>query len=175
MAKTIGMCWTRQEKSKRTPCTGRDAPRQSQRLTSHPSYINDSSSCRHGHKLKFVDGVVCHGEYRKMYSLLSMRERKRREICLAQRILAACVDMDSLRENGIGDIVGNIDIVVDIVNILDVIRVFLQAKLKINFNDITHLTPSFPAQDEEIPVVTDTDKYKAVITILGEATQTGYE
>ena len=113
----------------------------SPRVTSLQNNPVSESPLLRGHKLKFVDGVICHNEYRKTYSTLSMRERKRREIGLAQHVLAVFIDKDTLREKGMAEIIGNIDVAVDIVHIIDAICMFLQEKFRVNLNNITISQP----------------------------------
>ena len=115
--------------------------------------------------------------YRIPYEGLKMREHSRRVVGLAATIISSCVDRESLMDKGVEYLIGNKDLAVDILTVIDSIRNKVQDELRVNLHLVQkEITP--PPVDESDDKCGDDDKYNrysSAIAMLGEASIQGYE
>mmetsp|Transcript_23467 Transcript_23467/g.34113 ORF Transcript_23467/g.34113 Transcript_23467/m.34113 type:complete len:425 (-) Transcript_23467:41-1315(-) len=139
----------------------------------------------------FLNGVEeCAKKYRKSYKNLSMRERSRRAGKLAQEVMGACINRESLDLSyASGDenyFEQNKDLAVDFLTLLDAMRHRVQREIKLNLMHGGELaggmTPPPPSNEESLSpqdILADTAAsakmiFNTSIALLTATTRSGY-
>lgn len=115
--------------------------------------------------------------YRIPYEGLEMSGRSQRVVSLTATIISWCVDRESLMGKGVDYLIGNRDLAVDILTVIDSIRNKVQDELRVNlFNLQKEITP-LPVDESDDKCGDDDEynKYVSAIAMLGEASIQGYE
>jgi hypothetical protein len=95
---------------------------------------------------------------------------------LAKVVLGACVDKAQLRSDGHEYLVKNTDLAIDVITMLDGIRLLVQRQLKMNLlseRRSDEVTP--PPEGEEVEEENNVSLQNTAISLLSEASSLGYE
>ena len=127
----------------------------------------------------FNNDVLSKENYFKVpFGKLTMKQRRLRIATLSKKILSACVDRKQFKEDGLGYLHNNESLAVDVINLLDGMKEFLQSKIKLNFKNIQDI-PMIPLdKDSEGSILFLDDnnkKHKLAQILLGENSNSGYK
>ena len=116
---------------------------------------NPLSECMNESKYTFFDRVqkINKNLFKKPYHKLSFSHRKKRMDVVAMYILAACLDKNEVKKEGIEYVIGNMDVAHEVLNIIHGLRDRLSLKLGIDLvNDINepNACPLPEHEEEEI-------------------------
>ena len=102
--------------------------------------------------------------YRRRFVQLKDCERTRRSTQIANTIISGCVDREQLFVDGGDYLFKNKELAVNIVALLDSVKVIIQKKIKYNLDTVTNSNPSH-CEEEDIPEIC----YSRALQILSEA------
>ena len=105
-------------------------------------------------------------KYRFQYSSLSMRERNRRVSFLAEEVLASCINTPELIRAGFDYIQKNKDLLIDVVTVMDMVKLKLEHILKMRLST---------AGDEITLPPSDDKVLKLAKSMLAEITRSSYD
>ena len=96
----------------------------------------------------FKEDVLSKPNYYKVpFGKLTMKQKRLRMKDLSKKILSACIDRQSYRQDSDQYIQGNEELAVDLVSLLDGMKKFLQSKIKLNLNQYSD-TPMRPIEND---------------------------
>ena len=137
----------------------------------------DVGQKRANKKLKFTEDVL--KNYNKVpFGKLTMRIRKDRIADVGKTILGACIDRTKFRDNADEYLHNNTALGVEVLNLLDGVKVYLESKLRIKFDSMKDVAMIPIENDTEGRINRLDDKNKmhqVAIALLGESTQSGYK
>lgn len=126
---------------------------------------------------KFNADVLSH-YYKVPFGRLKMRQRRSRMADIAKVVLGACVDREAMRNDSEDYIKGNCELAIEICNLLDGVKDFLQKKMKVNFNHDVNDQPLRPVEDDGEGLIRELDEknrlHRTALTLLGEVSDKGY-
>jgi len=102
--------------------------------------------------------------YRNRFAQLKDRKRARRSIDVANMIISGCVDREQLFVESGDYMFKNKELTVDIVSLLDSVKLMIQKKIKYNLDAVTNSRPSY-REEEDTPEI----RYSRALHILSEA------
>ena len=115
--------------------------------------------------------------YKLPFGKICMNERRRRMRKVGKEILSACVDRKKFRENTDEYLTKNEDLALQIVNLLDGVKDYIQSKLKVNLNKLADVALA-PIESDREGTITELDmrnkSHKLALQLLGETTASGY-
>ena len=131
------------------------------------------------YNMMFNNEVLSMDNYFKLpFGKLTMKQRRLRIATLSKKILSACIDRNQYNEDGQDYLHGNENLAVDVINLIDGMKEFLQSKMKINFNSVQDI-PMVPLdKDNEGSILFLDDnkkKHQLAQILLGENSNSGYK
>ena len=91
-----------------------------QKVHDNHNFLESGGRTRVGHRTSFPSDVLKEGKkFRKTYNNLTTKERKRRIVTHTKELLAGCVDKELLCKMGMDYFVGNKELAIAALNILD--------------------------------------------------------
>ena len=80
------------------------------------------------------------------FNRLSLLERERRVQKMADTVIGSCVDRRKIKEEGLNHLIGNMDLEIDVLTLLDGIKNRIQYELKMNLETVNNdnVTPPPP-------------------------------
>ena len=140
-------------------------------------YEININKLRLGQKKKFRKDVL-DSYYKVPFGTLTMRQRRIQMSEIGKTILAACIDREKFRKNASMYIEGNKKLGIEILNLLDGVKEFLESKLRIRLDEIQD-EPMCPIENDEDGLIEVLDEKKKqhnlAIALLGETGRNGYE
>ena len=116
--------------------------------------------------------------YKVPFGKLSMRQRRVRMAKVGKIVLGACIERSEFKANTDEYLHNNIQLGVEVLNLLDGVKEYVQSKMKVHFDSLTHLAVT-PIENDTEGVISKLDekneKHKLAITLLGETTTRGYQ
>ena len=103
---------------------------------------------------KFVNDVLNIKYVRKAFGRLTMRQRRLRMREMAMYVLSATVDRKEFAKNKSEYLNDNESLAIDILNLLDGMKEYLQFKLKVNFSKIKR-SPMLPLEGDKDGLIED--------------------
>ena len=93
-------------------------------------------------------------------------------------MLDACIERSAFKENTDEYLHNNNQLGVEVLNLLDGVKEYVQSKMKVHFDSLTHLSVT-PIENDTEGAISKLDKkhekHKLAITLLGETTTRGYQ
>ena len=128
-------------------------------------------------KSKFTKDVL--DNYSRVpFGSLKMRFRRERMADVAKVVLGGCVERQAFKKDCDEYMHHNRRLAIEIVNLLDGVRDYLESKLRMNFDDVKDVAMA-PVEDDEEGLIEELDKekksHKLAISLLGELSGNGYE
>lgn len=139
-------------------------------------FVIDLTKRRAKQKQKFTDDVL-QQYYKVPFGKLTMRERRLRMAALAKSVLSACINRKEFERDTDEYMHGNKVLAIEILNLLDGMKEYIESKVKVNFNDLEEIAvvPN-PEDNEGLIYELDARKkeHKVAIALLGETSKKGY-
>ena len=137
-------------------------------------FVESGGRKRVGHKMTFTNNIIAEAKkYRKPYKGLTTLERKRRIVTYTKDILAGCVDRLLLDDMGHNYFVGNDELALEALDLLDGIRNQLQWELKVNLKEVERQKLGMIEGKDEAPL--PQIAFKTAVALLGETTANGFK
>ena len=139
-------------------------------------YIIDMTNSRMKQKQKFSEDIL--SEYYKVpFGKLSMRERRKRMAAIAKVVISACIDRKEFQKGSDEYMHDNKVLAVEILNLLDGMKEYIETKTKVRFNDVEEIA-LVPRPNDREGLITELDtqkkEHKVAIALLGETSQKEY-
>ena len=129
------------------------------------SHRSSDAPIRLSNDALFVKNILFNTRsYRRRFVELKDRERTRRSTQIANTIISGCVDREQLFVDGGDYLFKNKELAVDIVALLDSVKLMIQKKIKYNLATVTNSNPS-QHEEEDTPEI----RYLKALQILSEA------
>ena len=110
----------------------------------------------------FKEDVLSKPNYYKVpFGKLTMKQKRLRMKDLSKKILSACIDRQSYRQDSDQYIQGNEELAVDLISLLDGMKEFLQSKIKLNLNQYSG-TPMRHIPNDSEGSILDLDSNKKI-------------
>ena len=140
-------------------------------------YEIKTENIRISQKSKFKDDVLSH-YYKVPFGKLKMGERRQRMAEIAKVIFGACIERKEFKRDTEDYLMQNKQLVVEMVNLLDGIKDYIQLKTKVKVDDLQSFAVVPPENDRE-GLIEELDvkknEHKLAIALLGKTTQRGFE
>ena len=141
------------------------------------TYEINTTKMRVRQKHRFREEVL-ENYYKVPFGKLSMRQRRVRMAKIAKIVLGACIEQSEFKANTDEYLHNNNQLGVEVLNLLDGVKEYIESKMKVHFDSLTHLAVT-PIENDSEGVISRLDeknkKHKLAITLLGETTTRGYQ
>ena len=137
----------------------------------------DTTKMRVSTKAVFANEVLNH-YYRIPFAKMKMRGRRERMAEIAKVVISACIDRKEFRKDPDEYIVNNVDVGIQVLNLLDGVKDYIQSKMQLNFNAISNIALPPVEEDNEGMIGTldeKKDNHHLAKILLGETTRDSYE
>ena len=116
--------------------------------------------------------------YKVPFGHLSMRQRRLRMAKIGKELLGACIERQQFKTKTDEYLHGNKKLAVEILNLLDGVKEYIQSKMKIDFDALNDVAV-VPIENDAEGFISKLDEekksHKLAISLLGETTTRGYE
>ena len=147
------------------------------RVGNDKPYVIETENIRTSQRCKFKEDVLSH-YYKVPFGKLKMNERRRRMAEIGKVIFGACINRKEFKKDSEDYLMHNKDLVIEMVNLLDGIKDYVQMKTKVKVEDLQSFAVAPPENDRE-GLIEELDcgkkEHKLAIALLGETTQRGFE
>ena len=129
------------------------------------------------YKSKFKEDILGH-YFRVPFGKLTMKRRRMRMKDVAKLILGNCIDRDEFKsESHLEYLHSNKDLAIEILNLIDGIKEYIEGIMKLKFDDIKDIAME-PLHSDKDGLINELDKNKQshalAVTMLQETTRNGY-
>ena len=125
----------------------------------------------------FMDNVLANISYKKPFSDLSMKQRQIRMSDLAAKVLGCCVNKKEFKSDTDNYLQKNHALAIDLLNLIDGMKKFIERKMKINLNEIEDIAMDPLVGDSQGHIGTLDSKnedHKLAIALLGVTSRDKY-
>ena len=142
-----------------------------------PSII-DISKLKGNSRIEKYESEVLDIFHKVRYDRLVLNERRRKNFDLSKTILSLSIDRERFDKEREGYYIGNKELAITIMDVLDGVRLALERKMKMKFREIEDevLLPVNGDRDGLIQQLNDKQQgYKLAMSLLGETSMNGYD
>ena len=139
-------------------------------------YVIPVTNLRLGQKKKFEEDVL-ESYYKIPFGKLTMRMRRQRMADIGKIILGACIDRKEFRKDYEEYMYNNQILAVELMNLMDGIKEYIQSKMKLNMNALEE-EAIVPVENDNDGLINELDEKKKehmlAISLLGITSEKGY-